>query len=212
MKCVFYLTKHYAVPILKPLVTHAEKYDIDYRFFASRKIREDFPVEWDANQILADVKEAKAYNPHFVLSPGNYVDFRIPGIKVQNFHGLGIEKPAHYKIRHFYDLYLTSGPVVTSKFLQLRKCYHEYFEVRESGWTQIDYILNYPADDNGTDLELPADKKIILYAPNFSNTMNSVTKRLPMPESLRPMILLLIYMHRTSWYLTLLQLFMNLWL
>lgn len=47
-----------------------------------------------------------------VLCPGNFVDFRLPGIKVELFHGIGIEKPSHYKIRRFFDLYLTSGPVV----------------------------------------------------------------------------------------------------
>jgi CDP-glycerol glycerophosphotransferase (TagB/SpsB family) len=184
MKCVFYLAKHYAVPIFKPLVTYARKNSIDFRFFVSRKIREDFPDEWDSAQILADIKDSKAFNPDFVLSPGNYVDFRIPGIKVQIFHGLGIEKPAHYMIRHFYDLYLTSGPVVTSKFLQLRKRYREYFEVRETGWPKIDYIVNYPAESVRKHMDIPEDKKIILYAPTFSNKMESASQIVSQLESI----------------------------
>ncbi len=175
MKYIFYLAKHYAVPIFKPLVTYLEETGESYRFYTSQKVKDNFPPEWNREFLLQDLKAAKSFSPDFVLSPGNYVDFRIPGIKVQIFHGLGIEKPAHYKIRHFFDLYLTSGPVVTERFLKLRKANKDYFEVRETGWPKIDYILNYPNKAIKEQLSLPEDKKIVLYAPTFSNTMESAS-------------------------------------
>ena len=95
-------------------------------------------------------------------------------LKVQVFHGLGVEKDVHYKIRHFFDIYLTSGPYVTERYKNLQDKYG-YFLIRETGWPKIDYILNYPAGNIPKDLNLPEDKKVILYAPTFSTQHESVS-------------------------------------
>ena len=176
MKYILYIAKYYSIPIFKPLVEYLKTTKDEYAFYISNKIKIYFLQEWDTSLILENLNEARKYNSDFVLSSGNYVDYRIPGIKVQIFHGIGIEKPSHFKIRHFYDVYLTSGPFVTEKFLKLKKIYKNYFEVRETGWPKIDYILNYDKDTLKEKYDIPKDKKVILYAPTFSNTMESSSK------------------------------------
>ena len=142
MKYLFYAAKKYSIPILIPLIEFLKKSGEEYALFVSAKVQRSMPNKWKDIPILTNSADAMTYAPDFVISPGNFVDFRIPGIKVQIFHGLGIEKESHYKIRHFFDVYLTSGPVVTERFERLQKKY-KYFLVRETGWPKVDYILNY---------------------------------------------------------------------
>ncbi len=175
MKIILYIAKKYSIPIYKPLVTFLDSSEHNYAFYLSDKVKRDFPKDWNKDKILNNLRAAKEYQADFVLSSGNFVDFRINGIKVQIFHGLGVEKPAHFKIRHFFDLYLTSGPFVTKKFMELRKKYHDYFEVRETGWLKIDYILSFDKNKYNYDFKIPTAKKIILYAPTFSNKMQSAS-------------------------------------
>jgi CDP-glycerol glycerophosphotransferase (TagB/SpsB family) len=172
-KYIFYISKNYSIPVFIPLLKYLESTGHSYRFYISNKVKKKFPQEWDSKKILPSLKEAIKFNPDFVLSTGNFVDFRIPGIKVQLFHGLGVEKDAHFKIRHFFDIYLTSGPYVTTRFKQLQKK-HKYFIVKETGWPKIDYILDYPKKELEK-LKLPDTKKIILYAPTFSSKHESAS-------------------------------------
>lgn len=175
MKYIFYIAKVYSIPIYKPLVEVIQKNNLDYRFYISEKVKHNFPVEWDKSKILKSLKEAKSFRADFILVSGNFVDFRIPGVKVQIFHGLGVEKPVHYKIRHFFDIYLTSGPFVTERYKELQDKYNSYFDVFETGWPKIDYIINFDTDNLHQKNKIPADKKIILYAPTFSSKMESVS-------------------------------------
>ncbi len=182
MKCLFYIAKIYSLPIIKPLVEYCNQANIEYRFYISQKVENNFPEQWDANKKIGSVPEAKKFHPDFILCPGNFIDFRIPGIKVQIFHGLGVEKKSHYKIRHFFDVYLTSGPFVTEKFKNLQKKYG-YFLVKETGWPKIDYILNYDTTNLRKRFSIPVHKKVILYAPTFSRSMESASDLLPLiPE------------------------------
>ncbi|MBM4402826.1 MAG: CDP-glycerol glycerophosphotransferase family protein [Candidatus Cloacimonetes bacterium] len=178
MKYLLYLAKWYSVPIVEPLVEHFRTTGRDYRFYVSAKIRREFPQQWDSNLILTDLTAAKAYRPDFVLAPGNFVDFRIPGVKVQLFHGLGVEKPVHYAIRHFFDVFLTSGPYVTGRFRQLQQRWR-YFDVIETGWVKLDRILSFPATGLREKYGIPATAKVILYAPTFSSNMQSASDLLP---------------------------------
>ena len=174
MKYLFYIAKAYSIPIIQPLVEYLDKQDGDYRFYVSDKVKERSPDSWDNTKILTRLKDAKQFRSDFVLCPGNFVDFRIPGLKVQLFHGLGVEKDVHYKIRHFFDVYLTSGPYVSARYKKLQEKYG-YFLIRETGWPKIDYILNYPAENIRKVLNIPEDKKIILYAPTFSKRHESAS-------------------------------------
>jgi CDP-glycerol glycerophosphotransferase (TagB/SpsB family) len=126
-----------------------------------------------------------AFAPDVVLCPGNYLDPRFPGLKIQLFHGVGIEKPSHYVIRDFFDYYFTSGPLVTERFQALAR-QHTFFEVIETGWPKFDHILHYPTNHKLPLLPNSASKKVILFAPTFSRTMQSAEAILPiLPQLIR---------------------------
>lgn len=174
MKYLFYIAKAYSIPIIHPLAQYLDEQGAEYRFYVSDKVMERKPASWHNDKILIRLKDARKFKPDFVLCPGNFVDFRIPGKKVQLFHGLGVEKDVHYKIRHFFDVYLTSGPYVTNRYKKLQDKYG-YFLIRETGWPKIDYILNYPAEHIRRELNLPENRKVILYAPTFSTKHESAS-------------------------------------
>ncbi len=174
MKFLFYLVHEYSIPVFQPLVRYLikEKKDYDFRFFLSEKINELVPKDWEDYRKIYSLDEATVFNPDFVLCAENYLDYRLPGLKVQTFHGVGVEKEAHYTIRHFFDIYLTSGPYVTERFDELAEQYG-YFDVIETGWPKFDHILNYPISESRLLTEKDKEKKVILYAPTFSRRMQS---------------------------------------
>jgi CDP-glycerol glycerophosphotransferase (TagB/SpsB family) len=178
MKILFYLSKGYSIPIVEPLVKRFNREGIGFAFLVSKKVRNNLPEYWEEFEIFTFLNEAIAYAADFVICPGNFVDYRLPGIKVEIFHGLGVEKPSHYKIRHFFDLYLTSGPYVTKKFNRLQNKY-KYFLVQETGWAKVDHIINYPTHNLKQKLGLPNDKRIILFAPTHSAKMQSASALMP---------------------------------
>ncbi|RLC50700.1 MAG: hypothetical protein DRI23_06540 [Candidatus Cloacimonadota bacterium] len=175
MRFLFYISKKYSIPVIEPIVEYLEQTDHEYAFFVSGKVQAFLPESWLAAEIHVSVITAKTFNPDFVLVPGNFVDFRIPGIKVQLFHGLGVEKPSHYKIRHFFDVYCTSGPFVTQRFNDLKKKY-KYFEILETGWPKVDHILSYPVAEIADKYKIPLNNKIILFAPTHSRKMESASE------------------------------------
>ncbi len=184
-KYLLYIAKSYSIPIFTPIVQYLKEKEIDFSFYISNKVKDNFPQNWNEYTIFQHLKDAINYKPDFVLVSGNFVDFHIPGIKVQLFHGLGIEKKSHFKIRHFFDVYLTSGPFVTEKFKKLLQKY-KYFLVEETGWSKIDYILNYPKENLRKKYDIEKNEKVILYAPTFSKKMQSAKELLPIiPEIIR---------------------------
>ncbi len=183
MRLLFYVSKLYSIPVILPLVKEAERQSIETALYASAKVAKRLPGIFPGLTIFTELKEAVAFQPDFVLCPGNFVDFRLPGIKVALFHGIGIEKPSHYRIRHFFDVYLTSGPVVTEQFKRLQKK-HGYFSVIETGWPKIDHILDFDTTRIREQLKLPKGKKIILYAPTHSSTMESAGDIVPVIETI----------------------------
>ncbi len=178
MKYVLYIAKLYSLSIFQPIVKALKETNNDYRFYVSDNVRNNWNNDWDKNLILEDIPAAKKYNSDAVLCPGNFVDWRIPGIKVQIFHGLGVEKAAHFKIRHFFDVYATSGPYVTERFKKLQSDNNNYFDIIETGWPKVDQIINYDMNGLREKYNIPENKKVILYAPTFSHKMESATKTL----------------------------------
>ena len=188
MKLVFYIARRYGIPVVKPIIAYLQQHKptYSYAFYTSREVQNAFPPEWDSARILPHISAARSYEPDAVLCTGNYVDYRIPGIKVQLFHGVGIEKASHYKIRHFFDLYCTCGPCVTEVFKRNARLY-PYFEVAETGWPKFDHILNYQAPKSSSAPELVTDSKTILYAPTFSRRLHSAWELLhTIPQIIEP--------------------------
>lgn len=178
MRVLFYISKQYSLPVIAPLQEYLRGTGNDFAFFVSNKVLRELPEGWKDKPVMQSVADGIAFNPDLVIVPGNFVDYRLPGRKVQVFHGIGIEKPSHYEIRHFFDIYCTSGPVVTRAFEKRRKRY-KYFLVRETGWPKIDWILNYPRRELRSRLDLPEGKQVILFAPTLSRKMESASDLLP---------------------------------
>ncbi len=184
MKILFYVSKLYSLPVIQPLLFQAIKREVTVALYVSSKVERNIPEAFSGVKIFTELNQAIAFNPDFVLCPGNFVDFRLPGIKVELFHGIGIEKPSHYKIRHFFDIYFTSGPVVTKKFKKMQKKY-KYFKVIETGWPKIDHIVGYNTTDIRKRFKIPENKKVILYAPTHSSSMESASEILSSIDSIQ---------------------------
>jgi len=185
MTWLFYLAKQYALPVVAPLVDYVEAQGLSFGFYVSAKVNRVLPQAWRCHPVFTDLASARAFGADFVLSPGNFVDFRLPGVKVELFHGIGIEKPVHYQIRHFFDLYLTSGPAVTHRFQSLKEKYG-YFDVIETGWPKIDYIKRFDGRDLRRRHSIPEGKRVVLYAPTHSRRMQSAEALLPvLPSTIR---------------------------
>ena len=124
-------------------------------------------------EVLQNSAEVQAFDPGAILVPGNVVPHRWGGLKVQIFHGLGEEKPGHYRITGFFDLYCTPGPDMTDRFQELAR-QHGHFLVRETGWPKLD-PLAAPIERKvvrGT-LGLDPNRPVVLYAPTFSPRFTS---------------------------------------
>ncbi len=115
---------------------------------------------------LNTVESVKDFNPRAVFVPGNWVPDFFPGIKVEIFHGFGIEKKGHFDIRGFFDLYCTHGPLTTHVFENL-KHKHQYFSVKETGWPKIDPLFKQAP------IQKKSSQTTILYAPTFSPSLSS---------------------------------------
>lgn len=121
--------------------------------------------------LLKSVDDVCAYHPVAVFVPGNWVPDFFPGVKVEVFHGFGIEKRGHFQIRGFFDLYCTHGPASTQPFQTLARQYG-YFRVVETGWPKMDPLFapqlaaDLPAKNN-------VDRPHVLYAPTFSPSLTS---------------------------------------
>ena len=172
MKYLFYLSKLYSITIIQPLVDLLDQEKREYALYVSAKVYDNLPETMKMKPVFRLLEEAIGYQPDFVIVPGNFVDHRISGVKVQIFHGLGVEKASHFKLRHFFDVYLTSGPYVTQGYMKMRKK-RPYFEVIETGWLKMDYILSHPKDGLRQRFGIPENKRVILYAPTFSRSMES---------------------------------------
>ncbi len=178
MRVLFYAAKRYSIPVVQPLAGYCREHGIPFGLYVSAKVLEVLPEEWAEAPVLTTLNEGREFDPDFVVCPGNFVDFRLPGVKVQVFHGLGVEKPSHYRIRHFFDVYCTSGPLVTRRFERLQRK-HGYFLVRETGWPKVDHILGFDAAGLRKRWGVPEASRVVLYAPTVSAGMESATHLLP---------------------------------
>ena len=168
MNFLLFATENYALEIMRPLQTAIESAGHRVAWFFSKPV----PAEWIADlPVLDSVDQVKAFDPAAVFVPGNWVPPFFPGLKVQIFHGFGIEKKGHFRIRGFFDLYCTHGPLTTEPFGELARK-HGHFKVTETGWPKVDPLFS-PGEDR-TVRERPR----LLYAPTFSPALTSAEELL----------------------------------
>ena len=173
MRCVLFCENPYAFGILAPIRNELEERGHSYIWYISKKLTQDFPFKKD--NYTSEISQLKSFQSDAIYVPGNEVPHFLRGLKVQVFHGLAGEKKGHFRIRHYFDLYLTPGPYFTNRFLELSKK-HKNFEVLETGWSKLDVYQNntaYYKEEKSILLEKYKAQSIVLYAPTFSPSLTS---------------------------------------
>ncbi len=173
MKFILFCLNNYAFAILEPIKEVLQEKKHDYIWYVAPKLMHDFPFKTETH--TASISTLKSYKSDVIFAPGNEVPYFLRGLKTQIFHGLAGEKKGHFRIRHYFDLYLTQGPYFTKTFNDL-KAIHKDFEVIETGWPKLDVYGKNKAAYSKHKIELLKShqvKKIILYAPTFSPKLTS---------------------------------------
>lgn len=164
MKYILFCNFPYTFGILKPIADELTSLEQDYVWYVSNQFLTSFPFVDEP--ICSNLKDLYEYQSDIIFSPGNSVPWFLRGVKVQVFHGLAGEKKGHFRIRDYFDLYLTQGPYFTERFKQLSQ--KKKFEVIETGWPKLD-----PLFSKSKQYQKKGDKFTILYAPTFSPSLTS---------------------------------------
>ena len=174
MKTTLFCKNPYAFGILKPINDELISRNHPVKWFIPSNIIEKFPYKNECDFTI-NIQEIHDFNNDVIFVPGNEVPHYLRGLKVQIFHGLAGEKKGHFRIRKYFDLYLTQGPYFTNKFKILAQK-HKDFKVIETGWPKLDQLF-LQKDLYHTDkkelLNKYKVKRIILYAPTFSPSLTS---------------------------------------
>ncbi len=173
MKVILFCQNAYAFGILSPIRDVLKEQGHPFLWYISDKIWKNFPFKEEA--FTTRILDLQYFKSDAIFVPGNEVPYFLRGLKIQVFHGLAGEKKGHFRIRHYFDLYLTQGPFFTKKFEEL-KSKHQDFEVIETGWPKLDVFSTnkdkYVYEKNAI-LEKYNTDKIVLYAPTFSPSLTS---------------------------------------
>jgi CDP-ribitol ribitolphosphotransferase len=171
MKTVLFCMNPYSFGILEPVMQVLKERGYKYIWFAREKVIQKFPFKDE--YVTSDIKEVVNFKSDALFVPGIAVPHFLRGVKVQIFHGFAGEKKGHFRIRKYFDLYLTQGPFFTRNFLQLRNKFKN-FEVVETGWPKLDVYGKqlHKFDEDAKRLkEKYKAEKIILFAPTFSPSL-----------------------------------------
>jgi len=173
MKTILFCNLPYGFSILKPLADELEARRDEYLWYVDASIADSFP--YSDEPITTSIKELEEFCSDAIFVCGNDVPYWLCGLKVQIFHGLAGEKKGHFRIRDYFDLYLTQGAYFTERFVELSKKYKN-FEVIETGWCKLDKlysISNKTVAKKEELLKVYDAKQMILYAPTFSPSLSS---------------------------------------
>ncbi len=173
MKIILFCQNAYAFGIMTPIRDLLNSPKHEYVWYIPKKLIQNFPHKKD--NFTTSILELQLFKSDVIFVPGNEVPHYLRGLKVQIFHGLAGEKKGHFRIRNYFDLYLTQGPYFTRKFNELRDK-HRNFDVIETGWPKLDtYGKNTEvySQDKKELLKLYKTDKIVLYAPTFSPSLTS---------------------------------------
>ena len=184
MKFILFCNLPYAFSILKPLEDEIKSRGFEALWYVPSSIVELFPYK--KSNYTSKVEDLVSYQSDAIFVPGNEVPHFLRGIKVQIFHGLAGEKKGHFRIRDYFDLYLTQGPYFTNKFKELAKKYKN-FQVTETGWCKLDSLYSINKETLAYKESLLKEygvKNIVLYAPTFSPSLTSGLKLLEVIEKL----------------------------
>lgn len=199
MKILLFCENKYAVDIVLPLQQEADRQGgNEVLWYVHQPKIPDFPLK-DQVRWTNAIQEAYDFHPDAVFAPGNIIPYYLSGVKCSIFHGYAAEKGDQFRIRNYFDIYMTQGPYFTHEFLRLQQQYGD-FEVLETGWTRQDWISRHQHDfdeERRQLLQQHGCQRIVLYAPTFSPRVSSLPK---MKQALADMVeqkhvLLLIKLH-----------------
>lgn len=174
MKTTLFCKNPYAFGILKPLNDELIERNHSVLWYVPKDILEKFPFKTEC-KFTTEIQDVHNFNNDAIFVPGNEVPHYLRGVKTQIFHGLAGEKKGHFRIRKYFDLYLTQGPYFTKRFIELSKKFKD-FDVIETGWPKLDQLFKQKEAYNTEKQQLIEKygvKKILLYAPTFSPSLTS---------------------------------------
>ena len=184
MKTILFCINPYSFGILEPVMQVLKERKHKYIWFVREEIKEKFPFKGE--KYTSEIEELIAFKSDVIFSPGNEVPHYLRGVKTQVFHGLAGEKKGHFRIRSYFDLYLTQGPYFTKWFANAA-LKHKNFKVVQTGWPKLDVygkeLHMYDADKEQL-LTAHNANKIILFAPTFSPSLTSAPYLLGQIEQL----------------------------
>tara|TARA_B100000787_G_C16199175_1_gene303574 strand:+ start:1967 stop:2989 length:1023 start_codon:yes stop_codon:yes gene_type:complete len=163
----------YSFGILEPIMQVLREKKYEYIWFVRETILEKFPFKDE--KFTTSIQDIVRFQSDAIFIPGNEVPYYLRGVKTQVFHGLAGEKKGHFRIRSYFDLYLTQGPYFT-KWFSKAAIKHKNFSVVETGWPKLDIYgkeLHKYDEDKQNLLFSSNAKKIILFAPTFSPSLSS---------------------------------------
>lgn len=179
MKAILFCANPYAFGILKPLHDELLAQGRDVLWYVPDKISKSFSFKNECKQ-TGLIKDLYDFKSDVIFVPGNEVPHYLRGVKVQVFHGLAGEKEGHFRIRNYFDLYLTQGPYFTARFEAFAKK-HGDFDVKETGWCKLDPLYQHHEkflEERNHLLHKHGKKKLVLYAPTFSPSLTSASTAL----------------------------------
>ncbi len=173
MKFILFCQNAYSFGIMAPIRDELLREGEEFLWYVTDKLITKFPFSHEPH--TASLLDLQFFKSDVIFVPGNEVPYYIRGLKTQIFHGLAGEKKGHFRIRHYFDLYLTQGPYFTNRFNEL-KAKHKDFDVTETGWPKLDIYgkkKNVYNDKKKALLTQYETDQIILYAPTFSPSLTS---------------------------------------
>lgn len=173
MKAVLFCNFPYSFSILSPIANELLKRGVECLWYIPEDIIQGFANR--AAVTTSDIRVVKNFQSDLIFVPGNLVPWFLRGVKIQIFHGLAGEKKGHFRIRQYFDLYLTQGPYFTNRFNRLAEK-HKNFKVVETGWSKLDKLYQIDAQTLDRKKSLLAEtgaKYIVLFAPTFSPSLTS---------------------------------------
>ena len=178
MRILLFCENKYAVDIVRPLQEEADRQGgHEVLWYVHQPKIPVFPLDGKVSWTHS-MQAAYDFHPDCIFAPGNIVPYYLSGVKFIIFHGYAAEKRDQFRIRNYFDIYMTQGPYFTQEFLKLQKHYSD-FEVVETGWTRQDWIARHRQDFDNERRQLLQQhgcQRIVLYAPTFSPRLTSLPK------------------------------------
>ncbi len=180
MKAILFCELPYSYEILFPLYKVGLKRDYKQLWFIPETVKSQLKLDPNL-ELTSNMKDLDDFQSDAILVPTNSIPHYLRGVKVQIFHGLAGEKKGHFRIRHYFDLYLTQGPYFTRHFQKFAKK-HKNFHVVETGWSKLDLYYQKQLSFQQRKNEILTNNRvntIVLYAPTFSPSLASAKDLLP---------------------------------